>query len=193
LASATLALGSTAANATAYIGSTTACFGTACAGLTSTSTSGLSFAQGTFNQNDSNGFLSIGSGSGTDTLGLISLDGTGGTYNSPFTLYVTFTQPGSLIGTYIAAITGSVTNSTTGGVFFNFDNTPQLFTYPGGAFTLMVNDLAVSAGAANTPLNGVILSVPVPEPSTWALMLLGFGGIGLAMRRRRRPVLAQIA
>jgi hypothetical protein len=32
---------------------------------------------------------------------------------------------------------------------------------------------------------------PVPEPSTWAMMLLGFGAIGLAMRRRR--LLSQIA
>ena len=33
----------------------------------------------------------------------------------------------------------------------------------------------------------------VPEPGTWALMLLGFGAVGFAMRRRRRPVLAQVA
>ena len=35
----------------------------------------------------------------------------------------------------------------------------------------------------------------VPEPATWAMMLLGFAGIGATMRRRRRrqPVLAQIA
>jgi hypothetical protein len=33
----------------------------------------------------------------------------------------------------------------------------------------------------------------VPEPATWAMMLLGFGGIGAAMRRRRKPVLAQLA
>lgn len=32
----------------------------------------------------------------------------------------------------------------------------------------------------------------VPEPSTWAMMLLGFGGIGLTMRRRQ-PTLAQVA
>jgi hypothetical protein len=25
----------------------------------------------------------------------------------------------------------------------------------------------------------------VPEPSTWALMLVGFGGLGIAIRRRR--------
>lgn len=35
---------------------------------------------------------------------------------------------------------------------------------------------------------------PVPEPATWAMMLLGFGGIGLAMRRKRTTGrLAQIA
>lgn len=34
---------------------------------------------------------------------------------------------------------------------------------------------------------------PVPEPATWAMMLLGFGGIGFSMRRRTKPVLAQMA
>lgn len=35
----------------------------------------------------------------------------------------------------------------------------------------------------------------VPEPATWAMMLLGFGGIGMAMRRRRRTsnALMQVA
>jgi hypothetical protein len=34
-------------------------------------------------------------------------------------------------------------------------------------------------------LDGVSLSI-VPEPSTWAMMLLGFGGIGAIIRRRRQ-------
>jgi len=34
---------------------------------------------------------------------------------------------------------------------------------------------------------------PVPEPATWAMMLLGFCASELAMRRRRRPALVQIA
>jgi hypothetical protein len=29
------------------------------------------------------------------------------------------------------------------------------------------------------------LTAPVPEPATWAMMLIGFGAIGGAMRRRR--------
>lgn len=33
----------------------------------------------------------------------------------------------------------------------------------------------------------------VPEPATWAMMLLGFAGMGMVIRRRSKPVLAQLA
>ena len=33
-------------------------------------------------------------------------------------------------------------------------------------------------------------SAGVPEPATWAMMLIGFGGLGLAMRSRRRTAIA---
>jgi hypothetical protein len=34
---------------------------------------------------------------------------------------------------------------------------------------------------------------PLPEPGTWAMMLLGFGAIGSAMRRRRKNMTMQVA
>ena len=46
-------------------------------------------------------------------------------------------------------------------------------------------------------VDNVTVSAPVgavPEPGTWAMMLFGFGGIGVAMRRRRKPTnVAQLA
>jgi hypothetical protein len=41
----------------------------------------------------------------------------------------------------------------------------------------------VSGSAFNAPPS------PVPEPTTWAMMLLGFGAIGASMRHRRRKAL----
>jgi PEP-CTERM motif len=44
--------------------------------------------------------------------------------------------------------------------------------------------------------NSINIVGGVPEPGTWALMLLGFGGIGMALRRSRRrgkPALMQVA
>jgi hypothetical protein len=32
--------------------------------------------------------------------------------------------------------------------------------------------------------------IQVPEPATWAMMLIGFGGIGLVLRRSRRTTVA---
>ena len=44
-------------------------------------------------------------------------------------------------------------------------------------------------------INAVAVGTPgaVPEPATWAMMLLGFGGIGMAVRRGRVSARTQIA
>ena len=34
---------------------------------------------------------------------------------------------------------------------------------------------------------------PVPEPGTWAMMLLGFGAVGFAMRRRKQKLTVSYA
>ena len=67
---------------------------------------------------------------------------------------------------------------------FNFkaDSTSQLLSF-----------LAVGTPSANLPpvafLDGVSVT-SVPEPGVWALMMLGFGGLGAAARRRRRLAVA---
>ena len=42
-------------------------------------------------------------------------------------------------------------------------------------------------------LSNIDVNSAVPEPGTWAMMLLGFGAIGVSMRRRKRVTIAQVA
>ena len=41
--------------------------------------------------------------------------------------------------------------------------------------------------------DSILVGGAIPEPATWAMMLLGFGAVGFAMRRRRREFLPQTA
>jgi len=75
----------------------------------------------------------------------------------------------------------------------NMDTTFQQFAVDilgnGGPLTLQFQ----SSGVADVDSiidNVRLTGAAVPEPATWAMMLLGFGGIGVAMRRRRRVALA---
>ncbi len=45
---------------------------------------------------------------------------------------------------------------------------------------------------ANNQTQAFLVSTPVPEPSTWAMLILGFGVVGHTLRGRRRPVLRYI-
>ena len=69
-----------------------------------------------------------------------------------------------------------------------FWNLSSLFL-EAGTYTLTINGENNSTGS----LGGTVTINAVPEPGTWAMMLLGFGAAGFAMRRRRAPVLAQMA
>jgi hypothetical protein len=49
-------------------------------------------------------------------------------------------------------------------------------------------------GAPGNVIIGGLVLTPVPEPGSWALMLLGFGAVGAAMRRNRKKLaLKQLA
>lgn len=55
------------------------------------------------------------------------------------------------------------------------------------------NALYITAGIGDEDHGLFAELVPVPEPSTWAMMLVGFGAMGFALRRRTKAGLPQLA
>ena len=47
-----------------------------------------------------------------------------------------------------------------------------------------------STAGAITQFTGTTLASAVPEPASWAMMLIGFGGVGYAMRRNRKAAVS---
>ena len=103
----------------------------------------------------------------------------GGNYS-----YFNIDIPGAVGSFSVSAINNS--NSIVGG-FFNagqpegYLDSAGVFTiinFPGSVYTVAtdVNDAGIVVGSATG----------APEPAAWAMMLVGFGGLGVAMRWRRR-------
>jgi hypothetical protein len=74
----------------------------------------------------------------------------------------------------------------------NLDTTfaPQTLNFFAGAGPTTISFNAVGDGANIDPILDNVAVAGVPEPAVWAMMLMGFGGLGVAMRRARRQGLA---
>jgi hypothetical protein len=59
-----------------------------------------------------------------------------------------------------------------------------------GIATPLITGANVPGGVFDSPHGLDFLPNVVPEPSTWAIMLMGFGGLGAALRSRRRTAAA---
>ena len=80
-----------------------------------------------------------------------------------------------------------------GNTVFDIDASGQNFF---AAFNETISRVTISSTAQLSDvrqirIGGLAAVTAVPEPSTWALMLLGFGGMGVAMRRTRRQTMLQ--
>ncbi|QNN65478.1 PEP-CTERM sorting domain-containing protein [Sphingomonas rhizophila] len=97
-------------------------------------------------------------------------DGLGGTGNILATLGVTAQHTNNCVGDP----TGTFCNWTAVGV-----------TFAGTAYSIDFGGTAGQTGYDNITFGSATPGGAVPEPGTWAMMLMGFGAVGFAMRRRR--------
>ena len=113
---------------------------------------------------DSTGSLSVAT-SGTYTFSLVSDDG----------------SQAFIDGSLVVDDSGAHgPNLSTGSVFLT-----------AGLHSFEVQFFECCGGASGVDFNlpsGVSVSNGVPEPGVWALMLVGFGGLGAALRRRRPAI-----
>jgi choice-of-anchor C domain-containing protein len=63
-------------------------------------------------------------------------------------------------------------------------------TVTSGLQTLSFSSLDASTSPYGPVIGGISLDAVVPEPAAWALMLLGFAGIGAGLRSRRQRATA---
>ena len=116
----------------------------------------------------------------------------GATYNLSF-YYANNPYPS---GAYSAQVTVTGAGSLLSSGFTHTTSTPSnmdwvhftgSFTADSNVTTLAFNETA-GGGNAGVFLDNVSVTGGVPEPAAWAMMLIGFSGLGALLRRRRASV-----
>jgi hypothetical protein len=141
---------------------------------------------------DTNPTINVGNSSSTGTFQVVSSGGMASNSldicfkNNPLN-----NQCESSTGNSGVAAGATSTTSPLGQITLNFGSTtPDQIT-----LSNFLDRYQGIPGPNGTTISAVGHPTGVPEPATWAMMLLGFGGIGMAMRRRRATDgrLAQVA
>ena len=146
---------------------------------------------------DATGYVGGIFGSGNDGTGNLTGIGFSG---QPFPSGV-IDPTNSASPVYLAALIGDFADASgvvIAGSIFVPGNGPFHVSAPTGAVYLQlgVNDdiFTDNSGSWSIQVDGSTVTSAVPEPSTWAMMVLGFAGVGfMAYRRKRNGVALTIA
>ena len=103
---------------------------------------------------------------------------------SPFPVSSTITAYSGLNGT--GDVLGTITGGVTGGM--NFGYSTLALTGLTGAQSFTLQGAAGVSPRYDDITATVFAAAPVPEVATWAMMMVGFGLAGTALRRRRTTV-----
>jgi hypothetical protein len=87
-------------------------------------------------------------------------------------------------GTVLQAITGNQIPPANGNQTEASTNRRVTFTSDAGA----IYGLRLQSTSPAFEVDDIAVAQPVPEPATWAMMILGFGAIGGTLRTRRRQL-----
>ena len=144
---------------------------------------------------DGAGFASITDNLAPEDLYNLIIDVTDQDFNQ-FMFSLQLVNDGA-VSVYYMLSGGGAWTLATGSPIDQAANANRTYLLQGGVFTAV--KVSSTSPIKEYKQNSITLGsvpVPVPEPATWGLMLLGFGGMGLALRRGRRrgkPALTQIA
>jgi hypothetical protein len=124
-------------------------------------------------------------------LGVTDLFGLG--FGQTGVLYAS-NSSGALYGVNLTTGVASLIGTSTTGALFDLATRPEdnvLFGSPGNNNLLTLNKTTGAGtvvGPFGSSLNiaGLAFLGAVPEPTTWGMMIAGFGIVGASMRRRRR-------
>jgi hypothetical protein len=104
---------------------------------------------------------------------------------TPFTVTMsTYIDPTDNLfgGNLISSFTSSAPGASSSNVFATSDTGGGLYSV---TEKYVIHANAFSQSESTSP-SIIFLGAGVPEPTTWALMLVGFGGMGALLRNRRR-------
>jgi hypothetical protein len=97
--------------------------------------------------------------------------------------YVTANEPITLSAYNGATLLGTTLLASANSTAFGTPNTFLSLAFP--TITSAVFSNGTSLGNSFT-LDNVTIGAAVPEPTTWAMLMLGFGAVGAVLRSRRR-------